>query len=275
MWRKLRTVPAAATLLLLAVSLPGQVVLDADERLSLDGDPVQAPVTFFLKVGDPPVLRFPPNPRDFEGIVSWQVQVFDRSGQRKLSFVQGAGRPKSPWIPWSGFDTEGRALPDGFYRAQFVWQDEAQGLHKTPPISVSILTPPGLRALYDLDVPFARTPRGLVVRIPDLLLFESGKHELKEEGLPALRRLVRFLKDSPGNKAAIDGHSDSTGSARHNLRLSYRRADRVRRFLVENGIDPRRLSCEGKGSSEPIASDVAEEGRAKNRRVDVHILRST
>jgi OOP family OmpA-OmpF porin len=67
------------------------------------------------------------------------------------------------------------------------------------------------------------------------------------------------------------GHTDSIGSVEYNLKLSVRRADAVKAYLVSKGIEPNRIYTEGKGKAQPIA-DCTAEGRAKNRRVEIEVV---
>ena len=68
------------------------------------------------------------------------------------------------------------------------------------------------------------------------------------------------------------GHTDSIGSDKYNNRLSQRRADSVKAYLVSKGIEPNRIYTEGKGEKQPIADNKTREGRAKNRRVEIEVV---
>ena len=80
---------------------------------------------------------------------------------------------------------------------------------------------------------------------------------------------MKVLRDNPDLRVTVEGHTDSVGSAAYNQKLSERRAQAVKRYLVRQGIDPSRITTEGYGKSRPIASNETEEGRAKNRRADI------
>jgi len=88
-----------------------------------------------------------------------------------------------------------------------------------------------------------------------------------------LRKAIEFIKKYPSKKIMLEGHSDSTGSERYNLKLSAKRADATKKYLVETGgIDMMSISARGLGEERPVASNKTRAGRAQNRRVDILIL---
>ncbi len=99
--------------------------------------------------------------------------------------------------------------------------------------------------------------------------FRSGSSELDADSVSILEQVAGALEQVPDATVAISGHTDSTGSANRNLVLSGQRADRVRSFLIERGISGDRLTSQGFGSSQPIASNDTVTGRALNRRIDI------
>ena len=248
------------------------VSLQAAERLTLDGGAIQSPVSFFIMHGSPAKLMYPINQSAFKNVEAWQIQILDSDG-RKVSFIQGIGAPSSPVIPWSGLSENGEPLPDGFYDAQLIWAD-ADGPHKTPARKVSLLTPPSLRALFRFQLKLDYTSEGLVVRIPEIAVFNAGQSLVRAEALPALRAIADFLKSSPDNKVDVRGYTDTSGSLDGNMSLSQERALAVMRFLAGNDIDPQRLTYKGLGAEKPIASNSTAAGRAKNRRVEVVVLKT-
>lgn len=118
--------------------------------------------------------------------------------------------------------------------------------------------------------------RGVVITFPDALLFSSGSAELKPEAYDALTRIAEKLKEIPG-KVAIEGHTDnvpiSSSIYKSNWELSAARASSVLHFLLQKGLNPDRFMIAGYGEYRPVASNDTEEGRAKNRRVELIILR--
>jgi len=99
--------------------------------------------------------------------------------------------------------------------------------------------------------------------------FDTGKWDLKADGKAAVAEIVKMLKSAPTLKVAIEGHTDNVGSAAANKTLSENRARSVMAAIVAGGIDVVRLSSAGFGQERPIADNRSEEGRSKNRRVEL------
>ncbi len=122
-----------------------------------------------------------------------------------------------------------------------------------------------------IDVLQARpTDRGLVLTLGDVL-FESGRADFKSGATSNLKKLVAFLGRYPDRTVAIEGYTDSVGSEGYNQRLSERRADSVKSYLIGQGISSIRLSASGRGESDPVAGNDSAAGRQQNRRVEVII----
>lgn len=103
------------------------------------------------------------------------------------------------------------------------------------------------------------------------LLFETNSYKLKGEHFFALDSIARFLQAHPTLDVKVSGHTDSTGTERRNVALSTRRAEVVAQYLVDKGAMLDRVSFEGYGSSQPIQGNETEQGRSKNRRVEILI----
>jgi outer membrane protein OmpA-like peptidoglycan-associated protein len=103
------------------------------------------------------------------------------------------------------------------------------------------------------------------------IFFDTGKSTLRAESNAELDRLVKLLKDVPGLKIEISGHTDNTGSATLNETLSQARAEAVVTYLTSKGIQGSRLTAKGYGASKPVASNNNEEGRQQNRRTEFEI----
>jgi outer membrane protein OmpA-like peptidoglycan-associated protein len=98
--------------------------------------------------------------------------------------------------------------------------------------------------------------------------FDVDKATLKPESMGTLNMIVGVLKDNPDVKFEIDGHTDNSGTAAHNLDLSQQRADAVKTQLIGMGIDAARLTTKGLGDTKPLSDNTTPEGKANNRRVE-------
>ena len=102
--------------------------------------------------------------------------------------------------------------------------------------------------------------------------FDFDKFTLKPAGKAKLEDLVSKLAGTDIEVVVATGHTDSVGTVSYNQKLSMRRANAVKAFLVSKGIPADRVFTEGKGESKPVASNKTSEGRAKNRRVEVEVV---
>jgi outer membrane protein OmpA-like peptidoglycan-associated protein len=107
----------------------------------------------------------------------------------------------------------------------------------------------------------------------DNVYFDVDKATIKPESYKQLDELVELLKLKKSMEIEIAGHTDNTGSKQHNMELSQKRAEAVKRYLVKKGINPKRIKAQGYGDTQPIATNDTPEGRAKNRRIEVRILK--
>jgi len=114
------------------------------------------------------------------------------------------------------------------------------------------------------------TARGTIVNLPDIL-FDVNQSTLKAEAKLVIAKLAGILLIMGDLNTRIEGHTDSTGSIDHNMRLSEARAAAVRDFLFDQGIAAQRMKVKGYGPDRPIASNETTDGRAKNRRVEIVI----
>jgi outer membrane protein OmpA-like peptidoglycan-associated protein len=103
------------------------------------------------------------------------------------------------------------------------------------------------------------------------MLFKTGKADLNAQGQKEVAQLATFLKNNPDRNVTLIGHTDSTGSAKFNNKLSQERAESVKAALVSDGIPGDRIATSGRGEADPVASNETEQGRQKNRRVVVDI----
>ncbi len=116
------------------------------------------------------------------------------------------------------------------------------------------------------------TTAGLMMTLGDFV-FASSSAQLKEGARDNFDRVIEFVGGYPDRNIRIEGHTDSTGSETLNKDLSQRRADAVKQLLIKNGVAASRITALGQGEAYPVASNTTEAGKAKNRRVDIILLK--
>ncbi|TMU55222.1 OmpA family protein [Flagellimonas algicola] len=105
------------------------------------------------------------------------------------------------------------------------------------------------------------------------ILFDTGKSSIKAESTSVMVDIIQILNEYPNAKFTVEGHTDSVGSAKLNQSLSEKRANSVRDFLIDKGIDAGRLTAIGYGEDKPIATNNTRAGRTQNRRVEINLIK--
>jgi len=104
------------------------------------------------------------------------------------------------------------------------------------------------------------------------VLFDFDKSVIKPEGRSKLDDISAKAKGVNLEVVIAIGHADSIGSDAYNQRLSVRRAESVKAYLVSKGVEANRVYTEGKGEKQPVADNKTRDGRAKNRRVEIEVI---
>ena len=102
--------------------------------------------------------------------------------------------------------------------------------------------------------------------------FGFDQYSLRPEGIERLKKLHAEIQNAKIDSILATGHTDSIGKASYNKKLSIRRAQAVKDYLVKLGIPSERIFIDGKGATQPVASNKTSQGRARNRRVDVEVI---
>ncbi len=132
------------------------------------------------------------------------------------------------------------------------------------------------QATAGTGVTVTQTPDNqLKLEIPSDISFDSGRHDIKPNMRPVLDKFAVTLNQNPVTTVTIIGHTDSTGSEAINNPLSLRRAEAVRSYLGDRGVAWQRVNVAGRGEHEPIASNDTEEGKARNRRVEIFVAEAS
>jgi OOP family OmpA-OmpF porin len=101
--------------------------------------------------------------------------------------------------------------------------------------------------------------------------FKRNSADIAPTSFPLLKQAVQVLKEYPTLKIEISGHTSDEGKRDFNMKLSEKRAQAVKAYLVKQGIDPKKVQTAGMGKTKPVADNKTGAGRAKNRRVEVEI----
>jgi len=111
----------------------------------------------------------------------------------------------------------------------------------------------------------------LMLNIPSDISFAVGRSDIQPNFAPVLDQFAMGLRNNPYSDVRIVGHTDSTGSDAINNPLSINRAASTRDYLTARGVSVNRISIDGRGSREPVASNDSAKGRARNRRVEIFV----
>jgi outer membrane protein OmpA-like peptidoglycan-associated protein len=174
-------------------------------------------------------------------------------------------------LTWSSTDAATVSIDQG------VGQVESRGSKQVCPESSTqyTITAAGDGVSRSASTSIGVTALGAkVMTFPEAALFEFGKAELKPEGKEKIREYREEAKAelSRADQVAITGYTDNVGEADHNATLSLQRAEAVRDQLISLGADPSKFHVSGAGETNPIVDNSTDEGRAKNRRVEVAVL---
>jgi outer membrane protein OmpA-like peptidoglycan-associated protein len=111
----------------------------------------------------------------------------------------------------------------------------------------------------------------LMLNVPGSVSFASDSSSIAPSLQPTLDKIAGTLQEYPATTITVVGHTDNLGDPHYNMNLSERRASAVADYLVQRGIDSRRITVQPRGESAPIADNATEAGRAQNRRVEMLI----
>ena len=137
------------------------------------------------------------------------------------------------------------------------------------PAPAPVSVPPPVVVPAPVPTPAPSAPVQYKAMIPALALFDFGKHALRPDSRQLLDTLIDHLKGISIEVITVVGHTDSIGGLDYNYKLSVKRAESVKAYLVSKDIPAVRIYTDGKGKTKPIADNKTSEGRARNRRVEI------
>jgi outer membrane protein OmpA-like peptidoglycan-associated protein len=120
-------------------------------------------------------------------------------------------------------------------------------------------------------VAMTEKPEETVITVAGALLFRNDESKLMPAAYPKLDKVAEALQEQGGRRIDITGYTDSVGAVDYNMDLSKRRAESVADYLVSKGVDRSKISTQGLGPANPVASNDTPTGRAQNRRVEISV----
>ncbi len=243
------------------------------DKFTPDGDGKEDSVTFTCEAADD------------VGIGNSKLTIVDSNNKQIRKFENGQRQMQD--IIWDGKDDYyNRVVGNGNYIARLNVYDSA-GNKATANVNVAVAVPQQVvvkevvrevikEVIKEVpkEVQVEELPEGLKLTLGSAVLFDKGKSQLKSAALPTLDKIIQMLQQKyPESKIRVEGHTDSVGSQSLNNLLSDLRARGVADYFIEKGVSFNRISCRGFGSTKPVASNTSEDGRSKNRRVEIVISR--
>ncbi len=270
---------ATSTAVLVDVDPPAVTIAVRPEYFSPDGDGVDDKLSFDIQVDAA------------AGVVDWKLEVFEAaivessnpnavSSERLFKDWRGKGKPPAS-ITWDGKSSRGELVESATdYRFSFVARDQ---LGNSTTVS----------GVIAVDVLVIRDGDRLKIKVPSIVFranyadFVGLSADIVARNEQVVARIAQILNKFPDYRVRIEGHANNvakmlgysqariqTEETRELIPLSTGRAELVRTMLVGNGVDARRLSVEGLGSSEPVVSFFDVENRWKNRRVEFVLIKN-
>ena len=167
-------------------------------------------------------------------------------------------------------DTYGLCVHTGYWTPADATIIGCDGVEAPKPMPVAAPAPAPVAAPAPMAVVAAPTSQKVTFAAD--ALFDFDKSVLKPEGKAKLTELVGKLKDVNLEAVVATGHTDSIGKAEYNQKLSVRRAESVKAYLISAGVAADRVYTSGKGLTQPVADNKTAAGRAKNRRVEIEVV---
>ncbi|MBN1621996.1 MAG: OmpA family protein [Endomicrobiales bacterium] len=274
----------------MAEDIVGNKTTTLKERVKIDNTApevkLSASPTLFSpnEDGEKDTATFTLEYNDASDIMDWKLEAIGPNPARRV--FKGSGRP-SQNIIWYGKNDRGASLLDGKYTAKLYIRDEVGNMGESSPVEIEIDTSKPMVAVLTEEKPiqmlaptysFAETKRGMVISLAAEFLFDTAKASIKDEGKATLQKAASLIKRYPDRTVSIEGHTDNVPISNqefpNNQILSEKRAESIMNFIIkDSGIPRERFVLKGYGDTKPIATNDTPEGRKKNRRVEIILVK--
>lgn len=255
------------------VDLPGEA---PDRDITPPQVTLRASTTTFNPQDQSLVME--PYATDISDIGSWKIVITRSLSGQPVRTLSGDGQPPYT-VEWDGKDDIYKDIvPEGTYTLTLTAEDTVKNEAAAEPLQVTVRIPPKVvikEVVKEVpqEIKVTETERGLLVSMTSNVLFDSGKSNLKPGAAKTIQEVVKILKAYAKNNISVEGHTDATGSAELNKKLSEKRAQSVANQLIKSGIAAERITVIGYGKDKPVATNATPAGREANRRVEVIILK--
>jgi outer membrane protein OmpA-like peptidoglycan-associated protein len=205
------------------------------------------------------------------GVKDRASQVPDEFGQTEIAIAQAEQSPGAKYCPEKITKARdlGRQAADAYWACN---NDEASRLlaeARRLAKEAEGCGPPPQRVAEPAPQPLPPAPIPEKICMTLNVEFDFDKSDVKTKYHDVIGKVSEFMKENPSTTTVIEGHTDNRGKYEYNIKLSERRAESVRSYLVEKfGIESSRLSTKGYGYTKPVATNETAEGRQRNRRID-------
>lgn len=183
-------------------------------------------------------------------------------GGAGVGVSEAAGDRGTPELARGGLIGAAVGIIVGGLVGHYLYDEDVQAVPPPPEAAPAEAAPPPAAQVVE---------EGALIAVVDVSGFGLNQSVIPPSAYPALDKVVAQLAQRPsGERLVLEGYTDSLGSEEYNYRLGLRRADAVRAYLAAHGIPADRMTVRSKGKLDPVASNDTPEGRAKNRRVEIH-----
>jgi OOP family OmpA-OmpF porin len=220
-------------------------------------------------------IRFVPRGKNMKKLNQWSLLLVSLGLVASVTSVQANDNWQSASGPWK--NSTGQCYRDSYWTPATADPRCDGALQPAPapaaPAPVAAAPAPAPKAApAPAPVPAPAPAIASKVTYAADAFFDFDKSVLKPEGKAKLDDLVAKIKQINLEVIVAVGHTDSVGTVAYNQKLSVRRAEAVKAYLVSKGIEKNRIYTEGKGEKQPIADNKTAQGRAKNRRVELEVV---